>query len=244
MSVHDLVAEVMTRPPPPRGKRPKNISATVTRLLQESDLHALASLQEGSLGAESRPLMKIRHSHHTLARLLADGMPAVQASAITGYSQSYISIIQADPAFKATIDYYREQKSEIYFDLHERLKALGIDAVEEIQSRLAENPDNLTTRELKELAEMVLDRTGFGPTTKIQSTVAMLTGEDLARLKSAVSARSVGTVRPLLTSSGRRSEVGPLIEHEPLAESAPEGGSGEGNNLSEEGRETSSEDAA
>lgn len=101
---------------------------------------------------------KLRHTHHLLARLLAEGRKAVEVSAITGYSQSRISILQQDPAFRELIEHYKSQVHEAYLNVHGRLAALGVTCVEELQERLEDNPGQFTPAQLREIAEMAFDR--------------------------------------------------------------------------------------
>jgi len=105
--------------------------------------------------APVKPLYKIRHSHHLLAQLIAKGHKNVEVSSLSGYSQSYISTIQRDPAFQELIAYYSEQRKVLFSDVLERMKALQVQTIGEIQERLAEAPEKWSNRELMELAEML-----------------------------------------------------------------------------------------
>lgn len=154
------------KPPPARGRKPAQLNAVKKRDLTRADIDALWDLPEGGLGAETNPVLKIRNTHHALARLLAEGRKQVEVSAITGYSPSYISTIQNDPAFKNLIAYYKGQVEEQFTSVHERLAALSMLSAEELQERLATDPDSFTNRELNELLELTADRTGFGPQSR------------------------------------------------------------------------------
>ncbi len=127
-----------------------------TRDLDDGDLANI--LAPPPAGAQTPTVLELRHGHHTIARLLADGTKQVEISAITGYSQSRISILKGDPAFQELMAYYSTQKEAIYLDVHQRLGTLAITAVEELQQRLDEGPGKMTNREVKEIAEMALDR--------------------------------------------------------------------------------------
>jgi hypothetical protein len=119
------------------------------RELTDEDLDRLKHAEP--LGSEAPPLAKLRHAHHSLARLVAEGRKGVEISLITGYSPSRISILKQDPAFKELVSYYAEQAEAKYLNVHERLAALGITTVEELQARLDENPERFSNRELREL---------------------------------------------------------------------------------------------
>jgi hypothetical protein len=128
----------------------------VRRELNAGDLDAL--LHPPPVGAVTPSLGQIRHAHHTLAMLLAEGRKGVEISGITGYSPSRISILQGDPAFQELVAYYREQKEAVYLDVHQRLATLGMTAIEELQQRFEDRPEGFTNREVKEILESALDR--------------------------------------------------------------------------------------
>lgn len=105
------------------------------------------------------PIIKrLRTQHHHLARLLAEGRKEVEVSALTGYSQSRISILKNDPAFAELMEYYKQEAAAAFVNVHERLAALGITCLEELQARLEEDPEKFANKELRELAAMVFDR--------------------------------------------------------------------------------------
>lgn len=154
------------KPPPARGRKAKTHSVIQKRDLTEADIGALWDVPEGGLKSETNQVLKIRNTHHALARLLAEGRKQVEVSSITGYSPSYISSIQNDPAFKNLIAYYKSQVEETFVSVHERLAALSMLSAEELQARLTENPDEFSVRELNELLSLTADRTGFGPQSR------------------------------------------------------------------------------
>jgi len=78
---------------------------------------------------------------------------------ITGYSPSRISILQADPAFAELVAYYATQAEQVYLDVHQRLAALGIASMDELQERLESDPESFKNRELMSLVELTMDRT-------------------------------------------------------------------------------------
>jgi len=142
-----------------------------------------------------------------------------------------ISILKKDPAFAELIEYYKTQKDEAYVNVHERLAVLGLSSVEELAERLEDAPEGFTNRELMELSALGLDRAGFAPVSKAAApTSAVLTVEIIDKLKSEIEARRNGTVRPLaIASSHPEPGLGPIIEHEPVAETpSPKRREGEG----------------
>lgn len=139
-----------------RGRKGKQVSMEVVRELQVSDLDLIQN--PPPQGVVTSPLAKLRHSHHMLARLLAQGTRPGECSMMTGYSLSRISILQNDPAFRELISYYAANVEAKYLDVHERLASLGLSSLDELQERLDQDPDSFKNKELMDLAELALDR--------------------------------------------------------------------------------------
>lgn len=137
-----------------------SVLAVKVRDLVESDLQ---SARGRSVNSQTPSIARIRDSHHSLARLIADGVKDVDISAITGYSPSRISILKNDPAFSNLVEHYRRNRSEAFATVHERFVSLSKDAAEELQARLDEKPESFDNEELMELTKLAADRTGFGP---------------------------------------------------------------------------------
>lgn len=123
----------------------------------------VADLLPAPKGSTPKPIKELRDSHREIARLLAKGMKAVEVSAITGYSQSRISILQGDPAFKELLAHYREVSDAAFANLAERTKALTLDALTELHERVVESPGSIGTGTLLDIVKTGLDRSGVGP---------------------------------------------------------------------------------
>jgi hypothetical protein len=170
------------------------------RDITPSDVAALASARPLE---QVTPVGQLRHQHHLLARLLAEGKQVTEAAEITGYSVTYISRLKTqDAGFKDLVIYYKEQVQEIFVSVHERLKGLGLNTIEELQERLSLAPDDWTKRELMELAQLCFDRSGFGPTQNVKASVTILTPEMITSLKAEIAARSHGSIKQI--SSGNK----------------------------------------
>jgi len=141
------------------GRAAKPLSATVLRELEPSDLQLLGQ-EKGSVPS---PIKRLSERHHALARNLAMGMDHRQASAIANYSESRISILLSDPAFKELLEFYRLPYEETSRDIAQQFAELTKDANEELIQRLAEEPEKFTVGQLMEVSKMGADRTGFGP---------------------------------------------------------------------------------
>jgi hypothetical protein len=98
----------------------------------------------------------LRASHHQLAQLLARGAAATEASLITGYSISRISILKSDPTFAELLASYQVNRELVFADTLERMRILGLSTLDELQDRLEADPARWSNRELMEMAELML----------------------------------------------------------------------------------------
>ena len=153
MTLDDLTNLAIGNARRPAGQQ---VHMEYARDLDASDLGLI--LNPPPKGTLTSPLARLRNTHHMLARLLAEGRGNAEASLITGYSPSRISILRNDPAFASLMEYYSTQVEAKYLDVHERLAALGLSTIDELQERLESDPDSFKNRELMELAEFALDR--------------------------------------------------------------------------------------
>ena len=149
-----------------RGRKPAPLEMMVRRELTLADKDELEN--PSARQSTTPPLLRLRNTHHMLARCLAEGRPQAEVGLITGYSPSRISILQGDPAFQELIQYYKSQVEGMYLNVHERLAALGVSTIEELQQRLEDEPEGYSNRELMELASLTLDRSVAPPKNKTQ----------------------------------------------------------------------------
>lgn len=118
-----------------------------------------------SLGSEIRPIAKsavqrLRHSHHGLARLVAQGVRPAEISAVTGYCGSRISVLKADPAFQELVEFYKTEVQKQFVDVHARLATLGTTAVEKLQDLVDDEEQELSPKTLLGIAEFALNGAG------------------------------------------------------------------------------------
>lgn len=142
-----------------RGRKAKALEMSITRELNSGDLELLRN--PPAFGTGTPQIKTLRNTHHMLAKLLAEGKSGAEASLITGYSPSRISILRQDPTFKELEAYYKSQVAQAFVDVQQRLASLGISCLEELQERLDAAPDDFSKRELMDLAELCLDRSAF-----------------------------------------------------------------------------------
>jgi hypothetical protein len=117
-----------------------------------------------------------------------------EAANLVGYSQSRVSILQADPAFANLVAIYRNEVNEIFTDFNVKLKTIAVDAADILHERLLDDPDSIKDGTLLEIMKAGADRTGFGPQTK--STNVNVNIDLAGRLESA--RRRAGLTPPLI----------------------------------------------
>jgi hypothetical protein len=165
------------------GRRKSNLSAEVVRELTPADLLKT----EVEAGIKPISIKEIRNTHHTLARLLAQGTKPHDAAIILGMSVSRISILKGDPAFSQLLSHYESMEKAGFevarADMRERLAAVGFDAIEILHEKLLDRPEVFTPKELLSIVEASADRTGHGKTSTINHTHG-LSEEVLARITS------------------------------------------------------------
>jgi len=200
MSDDDLdgysLGDLGLRVPSSRGAPRSKLFYGYERDLNHGDLAILVSNPNRETSTPS--IQKLKQSHHTLARLLAEGTSGVEAAAITGYSMSRISILKLDPAFCELMEYYASQQKEIYLNVHQRLASLGLDALEELHDRL-NDPEQpaMSNKELQDLVALSFDRAGYGPrSTKVNEFKFSIDGL-LDAVKTEVSERQHGSIKTL-----------------------------------------------
>lgn len=145
-----------------RGRAGAELTAYVVRDLTPADLE----LTLVSKGTTAPSIVKIRDRHHYLARCLASGMADAEASLHTGYTASRISILKGDPAFQELLAFYHANVDAAFSDMNRRMATLGTDMVEELHSRLEEDPESLPSELVLDAIKVLADRTGNGPSSK------------------------------------------------------------------------------
>lgn len=141
------------------GRAQVPVTAEYVRALEPSDFAALG-VEKGS---KTPAIKRLSERHHTLARNLAGGMPPGQAALICGYDPSRVAILQADPAFRELMTFYREDVDVVYRDAHAKLAGVASTALDELQERLETAPEDISVGQLIELTKLGADRTGYGP---------------------------------------------------------------------------------
>lgn len=204
------------------------LNAEYIRDLREEDLLIHSST---NLASKAPTLERMRDTHHMLARLLASGKKAVEVSAITGFSQSRISILLGSPAFSELVEFYRGRIQDEFVDVTARIGAVALEATAELHTRLVDEPESLTTKELLAIAAMAHDRSGHGPTSTTRSVSMSLTGAELAAMKEEVKGALTGNVKTIEvvpeglrlvgSGAGERVTTSPVLGEDSGAEAGP-----------------------
>jgi len=121
-------------------------------------------------GERPSVIKRIRDHHHLIARLVAEGKRTTDIAHEVGLSVSRVSILKSDPAFKQLVEMYRvnveQTRDQNFATVEQQLTMLRNNALAELNERFEEDPEQFTKQELLELAEMGLDRTGYGKQSK------------------------------------------------------------------------------
>lgn len=211
------------------GRAPVPFTHSPDRELTKADLVRL----EVEQGIKAPQVQRLSDRHHALAKTLAEGISPGNASISTGYSLSRISILKADPAFQELCAFYRTEKDVLESRVIDRLSNLTLSAVSLLEDRLEDAPEEIRTRELLDIATAGLDRTGYGPSSKVSVTSLTLTAEDMKKLTAATEEKNVVVIegRKACTPAGGSDISVPLSLA--LGEE-PEGLEGQGDGIREE----------
>jgi hypothetical protein len=132
-----------------------------------------------------------------------------EISLALGYSPSRISVLKADPTFRELLSFYEKQQADLKLDISTRLTGISMEALETLQQRLDDDPEDFSNRELMDLAELSLDRTGHGKSSTVQ-VLHGLDEETAEFLKSQHQTHRLGAVHNL--SEGQVIDVTPVPE--------------------------------
>lgn len=170
------------------GRTSKALSAEVERELGFNDVSSLLSER----GVQAPQIVQLRERHHALARHIAEGKRPGEAAILCRYSQSRMSVLLDDPAFKELVAHYRDVVNVEFVDFQKKLADLAIDAASILQDRMEEKPDELSDALLLQVVTVGADRTGHGPSQKTEVNVKIgLAGRIASAHERALRARDV-----------------------------------------------------
>lgn len=149
------------------------VTCTVLGIVQQEDLARLVAagsrpLRHGDGSTtHSGDLARIKEQHHAVARLIASGLSQTLVASITGYTQSYMSVLLNNPAMTELVSHYRAQLTNGAEVVAERLKHIALKAVDALAEDL--EAGELDANEKLALAKLGLDRSGHGPHSKVST---------------------------------------------------------------------------
>jgi len=193
LDIGDLDLDLVV--PPSRSARAAPLVHEFDGVITPEDVALL--VENPSRGSETNALVTLKTRHHKLAQLLAEGIPDIEASLITGYTQTRISILKNDPAFKELLAHYRGVQKEVFINVHERLAGLSMDALEELHQRLEDKPESFTIKQLQDLIPLGFDRSGFGPKSTQGFDIHLTTDSLLSSVKDEIRKKSNGRIETL-----------------------------------------------
>ena len=137
--------------------RPTKVGEPVTlqivRGLGPSDIDAIVATTESDAPFT---LAKITSAHHEVARMLAKGEARHMVALHSGYTPEYVSKLQTDPTFMELVEYYSTQHGAEFVEVSKRMATVGMLALDELQERITDKPEELTTPALLDIAETLL----------------------------------------------------------------------------------------
>lgn len=175
-------APALTLSPRTRGRRALRVEAEILGPISPADL----ALLDAPRASEPPKIARLHDRHHALARALASGMRPYEASAITGYDPSRISILQRDPSFQDLVEDYRVKNDAAQASFVERASLVAVTALSRLADRLEDDEDPMSDSTLIEVVKLTADRTGHAP---VQKNLNLNVNQDLGARLRAASAR-------------------------------------------------------
>lgn len=173
------------------GRRRLPLEADYVRELTDADLGILAVTDRETKAPE---IKRVTERHHMVARLLAAGTKEGEVAALTGYDNARISVLKASPAMQELIALYREEVDTQFASVLDHMAGLSKDAILELRNRLEEEPEDFSVKELKDVAELALDRTGHGKATTVNNNVNVSLASRLEAARARAKAISRGEI--------------------------------------------------
>lgn len=178
--------------------KPTMTTCVVEGALEEEDLRQLIMTTSDVVPDQDDPtdLKKIKEKHHHVARLIADGLSNRLVSSITGYTESYLSVLLNAPAMIELVEMYRLKNGAANQLITEKLKTVGLKALERLDARI--DADELDNNELISAGKLGMDRSGHGPssTHKVDLEQHVFDHAKLAELNAAAKRRNAEYIVP------------------------------------------------
>ena len=195
------------------GPKVPVVTATVEEVLQPEHIAEYLSKcgkLETTQKSDDKDVATLRAKHHSVARLLATGMPEGTIADLTGFDNAYISVLKNNPSMIELVNHYRSPNNAVVEIIAERLRTVGHAALE----RLAEEIPDMDHHALIATAKLGVDRSGNGPMSKVAhehthildpTKIAALA--ESARKQNAERIVNVNAVRRALPAPGSSDDV-------------------------------------
>jgi hypothetical protein len=189
------------------GAKVPTVTVTVEEVLQPEHIAeylAACGKMTTTQKSDEKDVASLRARHHSVARLLASGMPEGTVADLTGFDNAYISVLKNNPSMIELVNHYRAPNNAVVEVIAERLRTVGHAALE----RLAEEIPEMDHHALIATAKLGVDRSGNGPMSKVaHEHTHILDPAKVAAL--AESARRVNAERIVDVSAVRRALPAP-----------------------------------
>jgi hypothetical protein len=188
-----------------RGRPAKaDVPFEIVGELTETDMARFGQAQEMARCPPGH-LQTLKARHHTLARCLAEGMNESDAAMFAGYTPQTVVILKNDPTFQNLIKLYQRDANTAAELFREEMGRAGLGAWKELNRRIEEEPEELGTTILKELAVAASDRLGHGPSsTQVNVNVGLAARVEAGRKR--VEAHRMKDVTPEVSKLPLRQE--------------------------------------
>lgn len=150
------------------GRLPVKVEAEIVREITDADIARLVTTPAGTAPQE---IKKITERHHMVARLLAAGTPEGEVAIITGYTLSRVSVLKGSPAMQELIALYKKAVDTEFVAVFDHLAGLSKDALTELRERLETEPEKFSNKQLLEVLDATLDRTGHPRAKEVKQEV-------------------------------------------------------------------------
>lgn len=166
------------------------VTCTIEGIVEPADIQALLTRPQPPAGTDVGDLKRIRERHHSIARMVAQGMTQRMVSTIVQMTEARISTLLKAPAMQELVAYYRSQHSAAQDVIAERLRTVALTSIEELSAKL--EAGELEPQELLGLAKLGLDRSGHGPRSTVHNVSEhhIVDHAELQRLNAAARADS------------------------------------------------------
>ena len=144
--------------------------------VRELTLEEVVAHGEVEQGISSQPLRRITSRHRQLARLLAAGTKIGEAAVEVGLTASHASVLLSNQIFKDLVRHYEIEIESTFYGFQKQAADLAEDTVDELRTRLIDEPESFSNDELLKMTQVMADRTGNGPTSKSESNVNVKVG--------------------------------------------------------------------